>query len=173
MVKRSLTNCPQEAADISLWPVISHLDFGVCGHGRPAGHRQLVAHHSTDLEVKEKMKKKFDFANVKVPHTYVILFTLIILAAIMTYVIPAGVFDMVQSASGKEITDPDSFHYVAREAATLMDFLSAPFRGMMSVADLIFFVFITGGSFQIITGTGTIETGITRSPPVWWAVKNL
>ncbi len=108
------------------------------------------------------MKKKFDFANVKVPHTYVILFTLIILAAIMTYVIPAGVFDMVQSASGKEITDPDSFHYVAREAATLMDFLSAPFRGMMSVADLIFFVFITGGSFQIITGTGTIETGINK-----------
>lgn len=108
------------------------------------------------------MKQKFDFANIKVPHTYVILFALILLAAIMTYVVPAGAFDMVQSASGREVADPSSFHYVARQAASLMDLLSAPFRGMMSVANLIFFVFITGGAFQIITGTGTIETGINK-----------
>lgn len=108
------------------------------------------------------MKKKFDFANVKVPHTYVILFALIIIAAIMTYVVPAGTFDMIESASGKEVVDPSSFHYVARQAVTLMGFLSAPYNGMMRVANLIFFVFITGGSFQIITGTGTIETGINK-----------
>lgn len=107
-------------------------------------------------------KKKFDLTNVKVPHTYVILFTLIIIAAILTYIVPAGEFERVVNELGRKVIDPDTFHYVERNVTSLMGLLKAPYEGMMRVADLIFFVFITGGSFQIITATGTIETGINK-----------
>lgn len=108
------------------------------------------------------MKKKFNLEGIKVPHTYVILCTLILLAAVLTYVVPAGVFDRVKSASGSMIADPNSFHYVEAQGISLMTLLSAPYKGMLSVADLIFFVFVTGGSFQIITSTGTIEAGVNK-----------
>lgn len=108
------------------------------------------------------MKKKFNLAGIKVPHTYVILCTLILFAAVLTYVVPAGVFERIQSASGSMIADPNSFHYVKSQGVSLMTLLSAPYRGMLSVADLIFFVFVTGGSFQIITSTGTIEAGVNK-----------
>ena len=40
------------------------------------------------VETGSERKKRF-----KVPHTYVILFSVVILATIMTYVLPAGVYD--------------------------------------------------------------------------------
>ena len=58
--------------------------------------------------VESVKKKKF-----KVPHTYVILFSVIIIMSILTYVIPAGEFDRVkEEATGRTLVSPDSFHNV-------------------------------------------------------------
>lgn len=48
---------------------------------------------------------------IKVPHTYVILFSVIIIMSILTYVIPAGQFDRVQDPNtGRTVVDGNSFH---------------------------------------------------------------
>ena len=51
----------------------------------------------------------------KIPHTYVIIFSLIILAAISTCIVPSGEFQRVDKAtnSGKIINQivPGTFHY--------------------------------------------------------------
>ena len=56
----------------------------------------------------EKKKK-----SVKIPHTFVLLFVLVIICAIATWIIPAGTYDyVVDENTGREVVDPDSFHFV-------------------------------------------------------------
>lgn len=103
-------------------------------------------------------KKKF-----KVPHTYVILFSVIIIMAILTYIIPAGEFDRVKDPNtGRTVVDPASFHTVEQNPTKLFDLFKAVPKGMKDAASIVFFIFIVGGSFQIITATGAVEAGIGR-----------
>lgn len=106
----------------------------------------------------EKVAKRRLF---KVPHTYVILFSVIIIMSILTYVIPAGQFDRVQDPNTERtVVDPDSFHYVEQNPVKIFDIIKAIPKGMEDAAQIIFFIFIVGGAFQIITATGTMEAGI-------------
>ena len=66
----------------------------------------------------ETTKKKM----FQVPHTYVIIFGVIILAALLTMFVPLGQYetqDITYMQNGEEKTrtvlDPDSFHYVLDE----------------------------------------------------------
>ena len=47
-------------------------------------------------------KKKFSFANFRVPHTYVLLFSIII-CAVLTHVIPTCEYDRYENASGSTV----------------------------------------------------------------------
>jgi uncharacterized ion transporter superfamily protein YfcC len=99
----------------------------------------------------------------RVPHTYVILFTVIIIMAIMTYIIPAGEFERMEDPStGRTVVDPDSFHGVPQNPTTPFELVEAVPKGMNAAAGIIFFIFLIGGAFQIITATGAIEAGISR-----------
>ena len=57
-------------------------------------------------------KRKF-----KVPHTLVVLFSMVILAQILTYVIPAGSFDRVENNKGQKQVVPGSFHLTPEKPA--------------------------------------------------------
>ena len=46
---------------------------------------------------------------IKVPSTYVLVFGILVLCTILTYIIPAGVFDTIE---GSKNIDPNSFHFV-------------------------------------------------------------
>ena len=104
------------------------------------------------MKAGNKVKKAFTL-----PHTYVIIFSIIIAAAILTHLIPAGSYERYTNANGIEVVDSASFHLVESNPATIMDVLNAAPTGMMEAANLIFFVFIIGGVFQIINGTGAID----------------
>lgn len=103
-------------------------------------------------------KKKF-----KVPHTYVILFSVIIIMAILTYIIPAGEFLRVEDVNtGRTVVDPASFHAVDQNPTSFFDLFKSVPKGMKAASGIIFFIFVVGGAFQIITATGAIEAGISR-----------
>lgn len=104
-----------------------------------------------------KEKKKFNFADFRVPHTYVIIFSMIIMAAILTHFIPAGSYERYKNANGTTVVDAASYELVDPSPASIMDVLNAAPKGMKEAAGLIFFVFIIGGTFQIINGTGAID----------------
>lgn len=110
----------------------------------------------------KEVRKKFDFAKVKIPHTYVLIFTIIIVAAIFTYIIPAGEYDRYENEKGITVIDPESYHSVDQSPTGFLEIFDAVPSGMKATAGLIFFVFIVGGSFQIITGTGAIDIGISK-----------
>lgn len=100
---------------------------------------------------------------IGVPHTYFLLFIIVVLCAIMTWIIPAGTFDRVKhQATGRTIIDPDSFHAVEQTPVGAWGVLKAFQTGMEKSSDIIFFIFIIGGSFTILQNTGAIDAGITR-----------
>lgn len=97
----------------------------------------------------------------KMPHTYVILAIIIIIAAMATYVVPAGQFDKVlNEATGRSVVDPNSFTYVEQSPVGFFDVFKAIPNGMKKGASIIFFIFIVGGAFEMFTATGAIEAGI-------------
>jgi uncharacterized ion transporter superfamily protein YfcC len=97
----------------------------------------------------------------KVPHTYVIIFMLVILVALLTYIIPAGEFERVKDVrTGKTLIVVDSFKYIEQNPTGIIDVFRAFVKGLNSASSIIFFIFVVGGAFQIISSTGTIE-GIT------------
>ena len=107
--------------------------------------------------ISQKEKKKREF-----PHVYIILFALVVVCAALTYIIPAGEYDRVQSPDGRMLVDPDSFHFVERSPVGFFDVIRAMPKGCSEVADIIFFILIVGGSFEIIKDTGAIDAGIGK-----------
>lgn len=96
---------------------------------------------------------------LRVPHTYVLLAGLIVLAAVATWIIPAGSYDRVVER-GREIVDPLSFHLVeARPAGIGALFLAFP-RGLLEIAEIVFYIFIIGGAFGVLNKTGVIQAGV-------------
>jgi len=102
-------------------------------------------------------KRKF-----KVPHTLVILFSMVVLAQILTYMVPAGSFDRVETESGRMQVVPGSFHLTPDvPAVSPFASLTAIPKGFSGAHEIIFFVFIIGGLFAVLRATGSLEAGMT------------
>jgi len=94
----------------------------------------------------------------KFPHVYTLLFGLIILAAILTFILPANTYDM--QVDNPKLINPTTYHAVDRTVVDPWTLIQAIPKGMGEVASIIFFIFIVGGSFNIIQATGAIEAFI-------------
>jgi uncharacterized ion transporter superfamily protein YfcC len=98
----------------------------------------------------------------KIPHTYVIVFSVIVLAAVLTWLIPGGAFDrQIITVNGidRNVVIPGSFHYIDRNPQTWQIF-SALFEGFVDKADIIVFILIIGGAFWIMNESKAIDVAI-------------
>lgn len=105
-----------------------------------------------------KVKKKWN-----VPHTYVIIFMVIIFCALLTWVIPAGEYGRIPGPDDRTIVDVNDFNFVERNPMGPLDILASIPKGLQQSASIIFFIFITGGSFFVIQSTGAIESGVATA----------
>ena len=94
----------------------------------------------------------------RIPHTFTIVFALIVLAAVLTWIVPAGEF-MRQTVDGREVVIGDSFHRVDRAPQTWQIF-SALFNGFVDKADIIVFILMVGGAFWILNNSHAIDVGV-------------
>ena len=94
----------------------------------------------------------------RIPHTFTIVFALIVLAAVMTWVIPAGEF-LRQEVDGREVVVSGSFHRVESAPQTWQIF-SALFNGFVDKADIIVFILMVGGAFWILNNSHAIDVGV-------------
>ena len=99
----------------------------------------------------EKKKSKFH-----VPHVFVILFCVVILAAILTYIVPAGEYERTLDSEGRTVIVDGTFQKIENEPATFMNVFQSFHKGMSNTAGIIFYIFIVGGSFGILQKTGAI-----------------
>ncbi len=98
----------------------------------------------------------------KFPHVYVILFLIIALSAVLTYIISPNQYDLAIGADGEptKLIDPNTYHAVERTPVDPWQMMLSIPKGMAEAADIIFFLFIIAGAFAILQGTGAIEAGI-------------
>lgn len=98
----------------------------------------------------------------KIPHTYVIIFSIIVLAAILTWFIPGGEYSRkIISVNGIERTviEKGSFHYVDSQPQTWQIF-EAFFQGFVNQSGIIVFILMIGGAFWIVNSSKAIDIGI-------------
>ena len=98
----------------------------------------------------------------KIPHTFVIVFSLILIAAALTWVVPSGEFvrqqEIVQGST-REVVVPNSYHYVDGSPQTWQIF-SSLFNGFCDKADIIIFILMVGGAFWILNNSHAIDVGV-------------
>jgi uncharacterized ion transporter superfamily protein YfcC len=111
----------------------------------------------------------------RLPSAYTILFALIVLAAVATWAIPAGVYNL--NEQGEPI--PGTYHEVdSKPARILVDSLTAPINGLYGIEDatgninyyntgslfgaidIALFILVIGGFLGVTMKTGAIEAGI-------------
>ncbi|MBO4614944.1 MAG: YfcC family protein [Bacteroidales bacterium] len=99
----------------------------------------------------------------KVPHTYVIVFSIIIIAAILTWIVPAGQFERTTKAladgSSTTVIVENSYHEVYASPQTWQIFTSI-FDGFKKQAGIIAFILLVGGSFWILNESRALAAGI-------------
>ena len=98
----------------------------------------------------------------KVPHTYVIIFGLIIFCAVLTWVIPGGEFQretVVVNGISREVIQSQSFQFIESEMQTWQIF-SSFFDGFVNTANIIAFILMIGGAFWILNESKSIDIGI-------------
>ncbi len=103
----------------------------------------------------------------KIPHTFTIVFALIVLAAVCTWLVPAGEFVRenvsIQNADGsistREVVQTGSFHFVESQPQTWQVF-SSLFNGFVDKADIIIFILMVGGAFWILNNSHAIDVGV-------------
>ena len=88
----------------------------------------------------EQKKKSFEM-----PHIYVILFVFSALAAVLTYIVPAGQYDRIPGPNGRITIDPNSYQVLPSDPVGLVDFMLAIPKGLMSAGTVVFFTFVIGG----------------------------
>jgi uncharacterized ion transporter superfamily protein YfcC len=115
-------------------------------------------------------KKRFTL-----PSAYTILFALIVLAALATWLVPAGMYDL--NNQGEPV--PGTYHTVkSQPARILVDSLTAPLNGLYGIEDgkgtinyynsgtlfgaidVALFILVIGGFLGITMKTGAIQGGI-------------
>ena len=106
-------------------------------------------------------KQKSSWLKMQMPHTYVLLFSLIVLAAIGTYVIPAGVYERVADpATGRQVVDPATFKFVASTPVNAFQMFIDVYKGLVSAADIIFFIMISYACFYLVLVSGALNAAI-------------
>lgn len=117
-----------------------------------------------------------DFA-VKAPDTgwfpsaYTILFGLIVIMAVLTWIIPAGEYERVTSeVLNKDVPVPGTYQAVEPAPQSVLEVLMAPIAGFYdpssysaNAIDVSLFVLVIGGFLGVVTATGAINTGIEQA----------
>lgn len=94
----------------------------------------------------------------RVPHTLILLLTMMVVAYLATWLVPQGFFETVTLDNGRQSVVPGTYTLAAEQVRlTPMDFLVAIPRALAAAQDVIFFVFIVGGVLAVARQTGTID----------------
>jgi uncharacterized ion transporter superfamily protein YfcC len=100
---------------------------------------------------------------LKIPHTLVLLFTMMLLAMVSTYLLPQGEFDRVEDDHGHTVVVPGSFHHLEQqEYLKPWHIFTVIPRAFEETQGIIFFVFIIGGALAVIRATGVIDAFMGR-----------
>ena len=123
--------------------------------------------------------------HLRIPHVFVLLAGVVFVCSLLTFVVPSGQYERrttVVEGHERTLLVPGTYEHrdkhfgwrglllglddpAAAGQATpvgLYGFLTAIPRGLEKQADIIFFIFMIGGVFGVLTRTGVITAGLSR-----------
>jgi uncharacterized ion transporter superfamily protein YfcC len=110
----------------------------------------------------------------KAPDTALVIFSIVVLAAAVAWIVPAGAYErtemQVPGVGTREVVVPGTFQYVPRASGTAGDRLAhsvgmifkAPILGFTDpdAAPIIAFVLLIGGAFAVLQATGAVDAAL-------------
>ena len=104
----------------------------------------------------QEQRKRFTM-----PHTYVLIGMILVVVTLLTYLIPAGVYERaVDPTLNRTMVVADSFKYVKSTPVTIFKMFQAIIEGLVSTADIVFFIFFAYGYINMLISLGAFYGGL-------------
>lgn len=91
-------------------------------------------------------EKKFKFHI----HEYLVVIIMLLVACLLTYVIPAGEYSTLMNEAGKEVIDPNGFHFIENTPVSPLTIFNLIYQGFVKQSKLIFTMLFIAGGVQMI-----------------------
>lgn len=111
----------------------------------------------SDKPVQTKTKKSF-----KMPHTFVILLIIILVAVVMTWVVPSGKYARYENENGTKVVDASDFSYVEDVSVSLTSIPLTIVNAFVDNADLIILILFSGGAIYMLTSAGALQALVAK-----------
>lgn len=96
------------------------------------------------------------------PHVFVVLLTIIIISGILTYLIPAGVYERVlDEASGRTVIDPNSFKFIEQTPVNPFYMFVSLIEGLIQASNITMLIFAAFSCLHLIEKTGALDASIS------------
>ena len=118
------------------------------------------------------MKKTANAAKEKkkmtMPDTWLVVFIIIVLMALLTWVIPSGTYDYETidvNGTSRNVAIAGTYHQIDKSEVSPTGFLgifAALYQGCVSAADIIFVILTCAATFGVMVKTGAFHAGIGK-----------
>ena len=90
-------------------------------------------------------------------NAFVLLLIIMLIAAILTWVVPAGSFERtVNEATGRNVVVPGSFQYIESSPVGPIQFITSIYAGFLDAADITFFIIFASTYVFVLNKSGTL-----------------
>src|SRR5690348_4247785 len=95
---------------------------------------------------------------LRFPDPLVLLTACILIAAALSWVVPAGQFDRrADPVTGRQVVVAGTYRAVEPHPLGVFDALLAVPHGLIDAASVVFFVFLIGGALTVVDETGALR----------------
>lgn len=95
----------------------------------------------------------------RIPHPVVMLFVIIVFAAVLSYLLPAGVYER-ELIDGRQRVIPGSYKNITSTPVSFLDMFKALPMGFKTASDIIFVVLASGIMFGILEKAKMVENSV-------------
>ncbi len=95
----------------------------------------------------------------RIPHPVVMLFIIIVLTALLSYILPAGSYER-EMVEGRQRVIPGSYQQIDQTPVGLLDLFTAIPLGFIQAARIIFVVLASGIMFGVLEKSGMVENTV-------------
>ncbi|MGI5887857.1 MAG: YfcC family protein [Oscillospiraceae bacterium] len=104
------------------------------------------------MDTAEK-KRKFKF-----PDTYVVIFLMVVVSAVLTWIIPAGSYERTTNEEGRTVIVDGTYEQAEENSPVgIVGVFYAIEQGMVETADIIFFIMFAYGFVHMLIKNGTFD----------------
>lgn len=95
---------------------------------------------------------------IKIPHPYIIIFFIIVVSAVLTWILPSGAFKReMDEALGRALVIPGSYERIPANPVGPWRLLECIYEGFVASADISFFLLFACGYVGILMKSGTLN----------------